>query len=180
MTKEEIIEQLNKGFNNIMSYGVDAYVINEDTHSFRAATEAEIEELLNNPTLEVIKKTVSFKEIQKQFSDVLSQEECDALTRPTLVIPNNVEWDADKWLDYSKSQPLIKEFPAHLSNIKWSVDLAKADEHDITGLSLIEVDSNNVLLSMNLRDIPDGWSIEDFLKYIQEEGIAIVNKSKED
>lgn len=53
--------------------------------------------------------------------------------------------------------------------MKWTIiDKEKADQ---LKLRLLEVDSNT-LLEINLRHIPSGMTIEDFIKYIQREGIV--------
>ena len=187
MTKEEILKQLQQGYDNFMCWGVDAYVIDKDNKTFRAATSEEIEELLKNPTLEVTEKTVPFEEIKKQFYDVFSQEEIDALNalvKPVLSIPNNVEWDADKWLEYSKTQPLVLDNSEETDKFKASIDLDNChwmilDEEKAKELhiDIIKIDENHAIISADIAFIPDGVSIEEYCDYLQETGILINNKT---
>lgn len=63
---------------------------------------------------------------------------------------------------------------AMLPNMKWQIkDLNKAQEHH---LELVKVDDENVLLSVNVRYIPSGMTVLDFIENIMKDGIVIVNK----
>ena len=69
--------------------------------------------------------------------------------------------------------------PAELPNLRWHIDVDKADEtkQDIGALSLIEVDSNNVLLQIDIAKIPVGFSIEEYLRNISNAGLVFADSS---
>lgn len=48
------------------------------------------------------------------------------------------------------------ELEPNLPNIKWQIGIDKAEEADKLGIRIVEIDSNNTLLEINLKDIPKG------------------------
>ena len=57
-----------------------------------------------------------------------------------------------------------------LKSMRWKIiDKEEADQYD---LKILEVGSNT-LLEINLKYMPYGMSIEDYVEWIQKEGIAL-------
>ena len=97
-------EELQKGLNTAVSWGIEAYSIDKETGKLRTLTLEEALELKDNPNYEIISiKDTSPEEVMKQFSEYLTSNELESLVKPVLNIPSDATWDAEKWLDYSKN-----------------------------------------------------------------------------
>ena len=68
--------------------------------------------------------------------------------------------------------------PINLPNRKWIISVDKADADDKLGIHVVKVDENNSILSVDVAKISSGLSVEDFIKYLQDEGIAILENHK--
>lgn len=69
-----------------------------------------------------------------------------------------------------------KEITTTLPNVKWKImDADRAKEQRI---ELVKVDDDNILLSINLRYIPKGMTILDFIENIIQTGIVIIDKKE--
>ena len=67
------------------------------------------------------------------------------------------------------------EREAKLPNYKWKIiDAEKASKYRI---SLINVDENNVLLSIDFANIPYGMSVYDFIEMLERTGVVVVEKT---
>lgn len=68
------------------------------------------------------------------------------------------------------------EVTTALPNVKWKImDADRAKEHH---LELIKIDDDNVLLSINLRYIPIGMTVIDFIDNIIQTGIVLIDKKE--
>ena len=77
--------------------------------------------------------------------------------------------------EYGKRKDMDNnEVTTALPNVKWKImDADRAKEQRI---ELVKVDDDNILLSINLRYIPKGMTILDFIENIVNTGIVIVDK----
>ena len=68
---------------------------------------------------------------------------------------------------------------AKLPNIKWHLgaDVNKEDA-DKMGISLIDVDNNNTLLCIDTSELPYGFSVQEFIEWIEKEGIVVKEKKQ--
>lgn len=67
------------------------------------------------------------------------------------------------------------EHEAKLPNYKWKIiDAEKASKYSI---SLINVDESNVLLSIDVANIPYGMSVYDFIEMLERTGVVVVEKT---
>ena len=79
--------------------------------------------------------------------------------------------------EYGKRKDMDNnEITTALPNVKWKImDADRAKEYR---LELIKIDDDNVLLSINLRYIPIGMTITDFIENIIQTGIVIIDKKE--
>ena len=68
---------------------------------------------------------------------------------------------------------LNKIVEAKLPNLRWEIREDRTKEH---GLYLIEVNSNNTLLNVDITKIPKNMSIIEFIESLQKEGIIYTRK----
>ena len=74
---------------------------------------------------------------------------------------------------------MTKEVEAKLPNKRWQINYDLAQGHDISCLRLLEVDSNNILLEVDLNKIPRGKTVLEFIEWIESTGIAFIDSFKE-
>ena len=107
---DENKKEFQEGLNMAISWGIEAYSIDKKTGKLRTLTLEEAIKLKDNPNYEVVSiKDYSPEEVMKQFSEHLTPEELESLTKPILEIqvrPDAV-WDVDKWLEYAKTNKII-------------------------------------------------------------------------
>ena len=67
-----------------------------------------------------------------------------------------------------------KEIITDSPKIKWRVlDIDKAKE---AKLEIIDINKETAFLKLNLRDIPAGFSVVDYIEFILDNGIVAVDK----
>lgn len=69
---------------------------------------------------------------------------------------------------------MSKEFPAELPKFKWKIiDQEKAEKAKI---KLLEVDNETSLLEINVMDIPKGWTVANWISFLQVSNIIVLDK----
>lgn len=62
-----------------------------------------------------------------------------------------------------------REFTTGIPKIKWKVlNIDKAKQAKI---KLLDIDEKTTLLEMNLADVPNGWTVVDWINHLIEDGI---------
>ena len=145
--------------------------------------------LRDNPPTEVTPEDIIHELLQRgeiTMSDYLElQEKIAASIKPILKLdPEQMVFDVEKWLEYSKTQPLVLDNSEDTDKFKASLDLDNChwmilDEEKAKELhiDIIKIDENHAIISADIAFIPDGVSIEEYYDYLQETGILINNKT---
>lgn len=116
---KDAMKEFEKGFQTATQWGIEAYSLDKETGKVRALTLEEALELQDNPDLEVKTiKEISPEELMKEFASHLTPEELEELSKPTLVIKDNPDWDAEKWLQFSEPGRIIYTAPEESKTIK--------------------------------------------------------------
>lgn len=89
------------------------------------------------------------------------------------VLVPNIQQDTKKFSAH-KSAKMNKEIITDSPKIKWRVlDIDKAKE---AKLEVISINKETAFLKLNLRDIPAGFSVVDYIEFILDNGIVLVDK----
>lgn len=107
---DKLKEEMKKGLDMALNWGIEAYSLDKETGKVKLLSLEEAFALKDNPNYEVIStEDYTPEELMKQFSEHLTPEELESLSKPILEIqvrPDTV-WDVDKWLEYAKTNKII-------------------------------------------------------------------------
>ena len=87
---DENKEELQKGFDMAISWGIEAYSIDKETGKIRCLSLEEAFDLKDNPNYEIVSiQDYSPEEVVEKFSEQLTSEDLESLVKPVLNIPSD-------------------------------------------------------------------------------------------
>ena len=86
--------------------------------------------------------------------------------------------ELERMMVKEQNKGYMEEVDAKLPNIRWRIDFDRADGVDLSSLRLLDIDSNNTLLEVDLNKIPEGMNVTEFIEMLQKTGIACIDSFK--